>query len=149
MAKEIGENCVVSVLRRWPLTTACLVLIWILCFFTPPSTPLDNVSMIDKWTHVVMYAGTVGMFFLEYWRSVGKGRHRLRSSTLLIIGFCIPLAMGGLIEILQAYCTGGRRSGEWADWLADAIGVLIGFVIGKFVLPKFFCGVPKTERSEV
>lgn len=149
MVNEIGENCVMKVLRRWPLTTACLVLIWILCFFTPPSTPLDNVSMIDKWTHLVMYGGTVGMFFLEYWHSVSKGRRRLSGVTLRIIGLWIPLAMGGLIEILQAYCTGGRRSGDWADWIADAIGVLIGFVIGKFVLPKFFRGVPKIEQSEV
>lgn len=130
-----------QVLRRWPLTTACFVLIWILCFFTPPSTPLDNVSMIDKWTHLVMYGGTVGMFFLEYWLGVRKGRARLCCGVLWAVGFLAPVLLGGLIEILQAYCTGGRRSGEWADWLADIIGVVIGFAIGRWGLERLI--VPK------
>ena len=42
----------------------------------------------------------------------------------------VPALMGGLIELVQAYCTGGRRSGEWMDWAADSIGVAIGAVIG-------------------
>lgn len=31
--------------------------------------------------------------------------------------------MSGAIELLQAYCTGGRRSGDLADLVANAIGV--------------------------
>lgn len=38
--------------------------------------------------------------------------------------------MGGVIEILQAYCTGGRRSGEWLDFAADALGSTIALLIG-------------------
>ena len=38
--------------------------------------------------------------------------------------------MGGLIEILQANCTGGMRSGEWMDFIADAVGATIALVIG-------------------
>ena len=45
----------------------------------------------------------------------------------------MPSLMGGLIEILQAYCTGGNRSGEWLDFLADTIGSAIAFVIGILV----------------
>jgi VanZ family protein len=39
------------------------------------------------------------------------------------------MLMGGVIEILQAYCTGGRRSGDWIDFLADAVGVLLAQLI--------------------
>lgn len=38
--------------------------------------------------------------------------------------------MGGLIELLQAYCTGGRRSGEWLDLLADVVGAVLATIIG-------------------
>ena len=38
--------------------------------------------------------------------------------------------MGGLIEIVQATCTGGNRSGDVTDWLADAVGVALGQLIG-------------------
>lgn len=38
--------------------------------------------------------------------------------------------MGGLIELLQAYCTGGRRSGEWLDLLADVVGAVLAMIIG-------------------
>jgi hypothetical protein len=37
--------------------------------------------------------------------------------------------LGGLIELLQAYCT-TTRSGEWFDFWADSIGVLLGAGIG-------------------
>ena len=48
-----------QVVRKYPLSLACILLIWILSL-TPffPETPLDNVDFIDKWTHLVMYGGT-------------------------------------------------------------------------------------------
>ena len=38
--------------------------------------------------------------------------------------------MGGLIELAQAYLTFGHRSGEWLDFAADGVGVLVGAAIG-------------------
>lgn len=38
--------------------------------------------------------------------------------------------MSGLIEILQATCTGGRRSGDWLDFAANTTGATIGVVTG-------------------
>ena len=38
--------------------------------------------------------------------------------------------MSGVIELLQAYCTGGRRSGEWLDFAANATGATLALVIG-------------------
>lgn len=37
------------------------------------------------------------------------------------------LVYGGLIEILQSFT--GYRSAEWADWLADAVGLLLGWTL--------------------
>lgn len=38
--------------------------------------------------------------------------------------------MGGSIEIVQATCTYGLRSGEWLDFAADAVGCMAGWLIG-------------------
>jgi hypothetical protein len=38
--------------------------------------------------------------------------------------------MSGLIELAQAYCTGGRRSGEWLDFLANSTGATLMLGVG-------------------
>ena len=42
--------------------------------------------------------------------------------------------MSGLIEILQATCTGGRRSGDILDFVANSLGVLLGWLLGTTVV---------------
>jgi len=37
------------------------------------------------------------------------------------------LVFGGLIELAQAAT--GWRHGEWADWLADAVGLALGLAL--------------------
>lgn len=46
-----------------------------------------------------------------------------------IIAFWFPFILGGIIEILQEYCTNHRRSGDYLDWIADGLGSLLIFVI--------------------
>ena len=52
MKKEKQKN----LLQRYPLSCVLIVVIWVLCL-TPwiPESPLNNVRLIDKWTHLVMY----------------------------------------------------------------------------------------------
>jgi hypothetical protein len=38
--------------------------------------------------------------------------------------------MSGLLELLQAYCTGDHRSGDWLDFAANSLGVILGTAIG-------------------
>lgn len=121
-------------LRLFPLTLLCVALIFVLSFFNPPETPLGEVAFIDKWTHLVMYGGTMSVFWLEYRRLELRGRFRLSRAALVWLTLIVPFALGGIIELLQAYCTGGRRSGEWADWLADNLGVLIAYALGNSVI---------------
>jgi hypothetical protein len=45
--------------------------------------------------------------------------------------------MSGLLELLQAYCTGGHRNGDWLDFAANSIGVLLGNLLG-WLLHHFF-----------
>lgn len=91
-----------------------------------PHTPLDNITLIDKWTHILMYAGTCATIWYEY---VRRHDSTVRARVFLL-AWLAPLVMSGLIEILQEYCTGERRSGDWLDFAANAIGVTLGNVIG-------------------
>ena len=114
---------------KYPFSTLCILIIWTLCFIPIPQTPLDNISMIDKWTHIVMYGGICGVIWLEY-----LAKHKkVKWNKMIIWTLAAPIFMGGLIEILQKYCTGGMRSGEWSDFLADTIGVVLAFIIGSLL----------------
>lgn len=139
-------------ITKYPVSTLITLVIWILCFMPIPETPLSEIFLIDKWTHIAMYVFLCAALWAEYLRchsvsaanSVSNGskattkiktneakdKQPARWSTAFLLTFILPVVMGGLIEILQANCTGGRRSGDWLDWLADSIGVVLGDIIG-------------------
>ena len=119
----------VRFVRKYPLSLFCILLIWVLSL-TPffPETPLDDVQFIDKWTHLVMYGGTCIVIWWEYLRHHSSIDWR-KVVLLAVIGM---IFLGGLMEILQAYCT-TTRSGEWLDFWADSVGVLLGFVVGLLI----------------
>lgn len=119
-----------QLVRRYPLTTICMLLIWYLSFFTPPKTELDEVAFIDKWVHIIMYGGTCVVMWGEYLR---QHKPVTQWGRLLFLAWLLPILMSGLIELLQAYCTGGTRSGDWIDLAANAIGVTMAAVLGMVV----------------
>ena len=112
--------------RKYPLSTCCLVLIGLLSF-TPffPETPFDEVQFMDKWTHLVMYGGTTSVIWWEYLRH----HQQLDKRELVLWALLGMIILGGIVELLQAYCT-TTRSGEWLDFYADTVGVLLGNAIG-------------------
>ena len=120
----------IQIVRKYPLSLLCILLIGVLSlapYF--PATPLDDVAFIDKWTHLVMYGGTCTVIWWEYLRS-----HSTLNSRKLLFTLVGMILLGGLMELLQAYCT-TTRSGEWLDFWADSIGVLLGYAIGLLMCP--------------
>ena len=121
--------------RKYPLSLCCIVLIWVLSlvpFF--PETPLDGIDFIDKWTHLVMYGGTCSVIWWEYLRS----HQTLNAGRLFRYAWLAPVLMGGLLELLQAYCTAGHRNGDWLDFVANTLGVTLGTVVGLLLYYLFF-----------
>ncbi len=53
----------------------------------------------------------------------------LRPRRLRIGALYLPSILGGVVELGQRYCTFGMRSGDWIDWVADIVGVLIAWVV--------------------
>ena len=117
---------------HYPCSLICITLIWVLSL-TPffPETPLDDVAFIDKWTHLVMYGGTCSVMWWENVRHTHlSGRRQTIHFSLLTILFLV--ALGGLMELLHAHCT-TTRSGEWLDFWADSLGVVLGTLVGLLI----------------
>jgi VanZ family protein len=110
--------------KRYVLSLLCIVAIWVLCLIPIPDTPLSQVTLIDKWTHFVMYGGLCFVVWAEY----GRRHDRINWPHALLWATLMPIVMGALIEIIQAFT--GYRSGDWADLVADTIGVALGQLIG-------------------
>lgn len=114
-------------LRKYPLTVVLYIIVMYLSFFTPPKVDLGDVRFIDKWTHIVMYAGTCGVTWIEYLRN---HNYSLQKVKLFLLAWLLPVVFSGIIELLQEYCTGGRRSGDWIDLAANAVGVSLASGFG-------------------
>lgn len=122
-----------QILRNYPFSITMYAIVLYLSFFTPPKIELDNVHFADKWTHIVMYCGTCGVMWMEYLR-----RHHTitEKKKLFLLIWLAPVIFSGIVELLQEYCTGGRRSGDWLDLVANTIGVSLAAIIGLLVAKK-------------
>lgn len=113
-------------IKHYPFSCILIAAIWYLSLlFNAPETPLDNVLLIDKWVHIVMYGGTFTVLWIEYMRRHQQPNYR----KLAIWAFVAPIIMSGILELLQEYCT-ETRQGEWLDLLANSIGVALAALIG-------------------
>ena len=114
---------------RYPFSLLVIVAILFLSLFNPPETRLDDVTFIDKIAHVCMYGGLELIIWVEYLR-----RHAdLNKVKFILLGIAAPIALGGIMELAQMLLT-VNRSGEWADFIADTLGVLAGAAAGLFFL---------------
>ena len=87
----------------------------ILHFITPPEVAiLDSLMQVDKLIHFLMFFLTTSCFSLIY----GDKHKIILISSLVFYGLFLELMQ------MQFFIF---RSFEWFDWLADSIGVIVGF----------------------
>ena len=116
--------------KKYPFSCVLIAAIWYLSLlFNAPETPLDDVPLVDKWVHMVMYGGTFTVLWIEYIRQHQQPDYK----KLLIWAFIAPIVMSGILELLQEYCTETRQA-EWTDLLANSIGVTLAAIIGLSLL---------------
>lgn len=109
-----------TLLRKFPLTLFCMLLIWYLCLIRVPSIKIHTFDGFDKCVHICMYLGTCSMFWVEYFRS----NLTFSRLTLAIVSLVAPILMSGVIELAQEYLT-TCRTGDWLDFAANSIGVCL------------------------
>ena len=130
----IGYFCaMIRFIRKYPLSLLVIATILFLSLFNPPKTQLDPIKGIDKIVHLCMYGGLELVIWIEYMRH----HDNLNWIKIVLLGIIAPVILGGLMELAQMYLT-QNRSGEWADFLADTIGVLVGSAIGYFAIRTIF-----------
>lgn len=108
--------------RRYPLSFLLAFAIVLLSLLPVPDVRVTvEVPLMDKWAHMVMYGVLTLVIWLEYIRT----HRQMRGRRLLLLAFLAPIAMGGVLELMQAYLT-TCRSGEWLDFVANSIGAVVG-----------------------
>ena len=113
-------------LHRYPITVLVAVAIIVLSVLPIPDMKVDiQVPLADKWTHMVMY----GVLTLVIWFEYRRSHSNWDTWKLLLFAFLAPIAMGGILELVQAHLT-TCRSGEWLDFVANSIGVCLGCIGG-------------------
>ncbi|MBZ0105213.1 MAG: VanZ family protein [Sulfuricella denitrificans] len=98
-----------------------IILIGYLSLVPSPPTPM-RFPHADKLEHLIAYTVLMGWFCLIY---------PARRQKIFLA--CVCIAYGGIIELLQGW--GGYRSAEWADFLADSLGVALGWLLSTTLLP--------------
>lgn len=116
------------IFRFYPLTLLTIAVVTTLCLIPIDDPPLKNVPLIDKWTHMALFGGICSVVVLE-----------MTLNRLTKWRWTAPVAAalyGGLVELMQAYLT-TCRSGEWLDFVADAIGAFVVFPVALLVCRMF------------
>lgn len=90
----------------------------------PENPPLGDVPLIDKWVHMVMYAGLVFVMWVDHVVRNKRAFLWMPCGVMLIYA----VALGGLMELVQTYLT-TCRSGDWIDFEADVIGAVLGVLL--------------------
>lgn len=81
-----------------------------------------SLQVNDKFVHALMYAVLTIALLIPNMVSKRFAWHSYLTAGLTAFVY------GGVMELLQAYCT-ATRTAEWADMLADGAGVVIALVL--------------------
>ncbi len=110
---------------RYNISWLLIAAILFACFMKVPETPLEEVPLMDKWVHIIMYFLLSSSLWIEYLRS----HTHINYKRLCLGAIVLPILMSGIIELMQAYCT-QNRSGDWLDFYANTLGIALGAVLG-------------------
>ena len=117
--------------RKYPFSLCIILAVIFLSFFRFPAMGIDPVPGLDKVAHVCMYFGMSGMLWLEFLRA-----HRNDNQPLWhawIGALACPVLFGGVVELLQEYCT-THRGGDWLDFAANTAGAVLASLTACFIL---------------
>ncbi len=128
--------------KFFPTISIVVIILCLSLMRVSPRSDMPEVPFGDKIVHVVMYMGLMLVFYFDVYRQ-NLPKSSFRRS--LLYGLFAFGVFGGIVELLQMYCT-TYRSGDWWDWVADVFGVVLGLWLGKYVMllavkflpPRFF-----------
>lgn len=99
---------------------------------TLPVHDVPSFEGMDKLVHFLMYLGFAAVIAMDHYRLDVP----FCSKKMFFWALLFPIAYGGLIEVLQENFF-PPRTGEWIDWISDALGVVVGYFLARFFSPRF------------
>ena len=88
----------IQFIKKYPLSLLVIAAILFLSLFNPPKTKLDPIEGIDKIVHLCMYGGLELVIWIEYLRH----HDNLNWVKILFLGILAPIALGGIMEDIEA-----------------------------------------------
>ncbi|MCQ2342327.1 MAG: VanZ family protein [Paludibacteraceae bacterium] len=114
-----------KLLRTYPISLIVGVGIALLLLLPVSSGDMSSrIPNADKYVHAFLFLLLSFAMSFESSRAV-KGRYPFVGYVCCIF---IPLVWGALMEFAQHFLS--YRSGSWWDFVADGIGVAMGFALG-------------------
>lgn len=117
-------NLLLFIKKYW-ITILLSSAIIVLCFMSTERMPEVSMNNFDKLVHFLMFLALSGTIFFE---NTNYLRKRISYQRIVWGSFFLPIVFSGLIEIMQEYLS-PYRTGDWMDFLYDAIGVFVGLAI--------------------
>lgn len=109
-----------------------LAILYVSIIRSVPDMPQIQFEGLDKLVHFLMYFALAGVVCFELYRQ----RYTFQDAKMRLWGVLYPIVYGGLIELLQENFF-PPRTGDWFDWLSDALGTLAAYFLAKWLLPKY------------
>lgn len=119
----------INLLKKYWLSIVVIIIIFIACFINTSALPAPPVLNFDKIVHSILFLGLAGVLFFD---NTCYLRFPISKTRIFLSAFILPVALGGIIEIMQEYLT-TTRSGDWFDFLFDGIGGLIGWGVALLI----------------
>lgn len=85
------------------------------------SLPGPDFELADKVWHGVAFGGLAGLLSRSF---VYFGQRPLRAAQVAAL---LAMTLGGVLEVLQSLTA--WRSADWADWVADNLGVALAYAV--------------------
>lgn len=101
---------------------------WLADFLHLPMCIRENIDKVVHFVYFMILSLAAGSDF--YRQRTDYGTKKMFMVTLLY-----PALLGALIEVMQEYLT-TTRSGDIIDLLFDIFGAIVGYFIGKILIPK-------------
>lgn len=89
------------------------------CLLRKPLYTLPPIEHGDRWAHWLAF---MVLALVLQWDSNRVG---LKNGPRWLVVALLPMLYGGLIEVIQEKYF-YPRTGDWMDWVADVVGVVLG-----------------------
>lgn len=125
--EKLTKNCIPGIL--------CGIVILILTGLPGSVFPkVKPIIGLDKVVHILMYATFAFFCIWGYRQPYREGNDAYRRKAI-ILTCIISILYGGFTELIQEFLV-PSRIGSWFDFLADAIGTLLGISIFRYFFRK-------------